>query len=269
MSMPGNDPKGNWGNKVNLAKKSFKEVLASDVHEDSKAQRILTGMAFLTAAAGLIFAELGRSKVATSLKFPIFSSYEYIPVCFFAFVVAIIIGTLFFLTALGPTFNIPSPWQPKRDKRYPESLLFSHLILRESRDEWNRHWEESCEEQLQVELAKNYVNEAYLLAEKVKFKVNSMRIGKIFYKLSLGFLGMLVIPIFITDVNQVYGMAAWMFALIPLQDLYERVISPPRWKLSKSTFNWRNLFSINFFITLLELGAGIFLIKKGIFSWFG
>ena len=266
MSTSDEETKVNWADKANLARESFKEVLASDEHEDSKAQRILTAMAFLTAAASLIFAEFSRAGIAPSLKFPIFSSYAYIPVCFFAFVAAIIIGTLFFLTALGPAFNIPRPWQAKGAGRYPESLLFSQLILQGTREQWNKHWEESSYEQLQTKLVKNYVNEAYLLAEKVKFKVSNMRIGKFFYKLSLGFLGMLVIPIFITDVNQVYSWAAWIFALVLLQDLLERATSPPRWKWSKGMFKWRNMFSINLFLTLVELGASIFLITKGILS---
>lgn len=261
--------KADWAKKVDVAKESFKEVLASDEHEDGKAQRILTAMAFLTAAAGLIFAELSRARIAPSLEFPIFAGYAYMPVCFFIFVAAMLIGTLFFLAALGPAFNIPRPWHTKDTERYPQSLLFSQLILQGTRDQWTKYWEESNHKNLQVELVKNYVNEAYLLAEKVKFKVSSMRIGKVFYKLSLGFLGMLVIPIFTTDVNQVYSWAAWVFAIILFQDLLERATSPPRWKWSKEMFKWRSLLSINLLLTLVELGGGVFLVTIGIAIWFG
>ena len=107
MSTSKEETKVDWTNKANIARESFKEVLASDQHEDSKAQRILTAMAFLTAAAGVIFAELSRAEIGASLSFPFSSTYGYLPVCFFAFVATMIIGTLFFLAALGPAFNIP------------------------------------------------------------------------------------------------------------------------------------------------------------------
>jgi len=273
MNMSEEGTKVDWSNKANLARESFKEVLASDEHEDGKAQRILTAMAFLAAAAGFIFAELSRSGIAASLKFPIFVSYAYLPVCFFAFVATMIIGTLFFLAALGPAFNIPKVWRKKEKTSYPRSLLFSQLILQGTQTDWENYWKESSVESLQDKLVKNYVTEAYLLAEKVKFKVGSMRWGKIVYKLSLGFLGMLVIPVFTIDVNQVYSWAAWVFAVVLLQDLAERVMSPPAWewrlwKWRKSMFKWRNLFSINLFYTLVEIGAGGFLITIGIINWF-
>jgi len=251
--------KVDWTNKTNLARESFKEVLASDEHEDGKAQRILTAMAFLTAAAGVIFAELSRARIGASLRFPFFITYGYLPVCFFAFVVTMIIGTLFFLAALGPAFNIPAMWRKKDKGPYPRSLLFSQLILQGTPEEWENYWEKSSVENLQVELAKNYVTEAYLLAEKVRFKVKMMRCGKIVYKLSLGFLGMLVSPIFTTVVNQVHSLAAWIFAAVLIQDLVERRKSP-----RGSLFSGSDLV-----LTLIELGFGTFLVIWGITSWTG
>ena len=221
MSTSREETKVDWTNKANLARESFKEVLASDEHEAGKAQRILTAMAFLTAAAGVIFAELSRAGIGASLKFPFFSTYGYLPVCFFAFVATMIIGTLFFLAALGPAFNIPKVWRNKDKRSYPRSLLFSQVILQGTQMDWEKYWEESGVENLKDKLAENYVTEAYLLAEKVRFKVTMMRYGKIVYKLSLGFLCMLVIPIFTTVVNQVHSLTAWVFAVVLLQDLAE------------------------------------------------
>jgi hypothetical protein len=258
MNMSDEGTKVDWTNKANLARESFKEVLASDQHEDGKAQRILTAMAFIAAAAGIIFAELSRARIGASLRFPFFITYGYLPVCFFAFVITMIIGTLFFLAALGPAFNIPAMWR-KKDRPYPGSLLFSKLILQGKLEEWESHWEKSSVENLQVELAKNYVTEAYLLAEKVRFKVKMMRCGKIVYKLSLGFLGMLVSPIFTAVVSQVHSLAAWIFAAVLIQDLVERWKSP-----GGSLFSGSDLV-----LTLPELGAGVFLITIGIRSWFG
>lgn len=63
MSTSREKTKVDWTNKANIARESFKEVLAWDQHEDGKAQRILTAMVFLTAAAGVIFAELSRAEI--------------------------------------------------------------------------------------------------------------------------------------------------------------------------------------------------------------
>lgn len=249
--------KANWEQKVEIAKQSFKEVLASDEHEDGKAQRILTAMAFLVAAASLIFAELSQTGITASLHL---FNWVYIPACFFAFVAAMLIGTVFFLAALGPAFNIPRPWHTKGEESYPQSILFSQLIVRDSRKQWVKHWEESSRESLQAELAKNYVNEAYLLAEKVKFKANCMRIGKIFYKFSLGFFGMMVIPLITTDVRVVYSLACVVFLLLLAQDIWERWKSPGG-----------SLFAIDSLIgTLVELVFIVaLLVTLGIINWPG
>jgi len=260
MSTSDKATEADWAGKADIVKKSFKEVLASDKHEDGKAQRIMTAMAFLTAAAGLIFAELSQVGIGTSLKFPIFSSYAYIPVCFFAFVVTMLIGTLFFLAALGPAFNVPKLWRKKDKKSYPRSLLFSQLILQGTQEEWKKHWEEHGVDDLQVEIAKNYMTEAYLLAEKVNFKVRNMSFGKLFYKLSLGFLGLLVVPVFTTHVNQVHNWAAGIFLVVLIQDLVERKMSP-----GGSLFSGSNLV-----LTLFELGAvGCLITIIGITNLFG
>ena len=250
MNTSREETKVNWTDKADLARESFKEVLASDEHEDGKAQRILTAMAFLTAAAGVIFAELSRAEIGASLNFPFSSTYGYLPVCFFAFVATMIIGTLLFLAALGPAFNIPKVWRKKEKTSYPRSLLFSQLIVQGTQTDWENYWGKSSIENLQIELAKNYVTEAYLLADKVRFKVTMMRYGKIVYKLSLGFLGMLVIPAFTTVVNEVYSWAAGAFLVVLIQDFAERGKAPGG-----------NLFSgSNLVLTLIELSASLFLI---------
>ena len=127
------------------------------------------------------------------------------------------------LAALGPTFNIPPRWRGN----YPRSLLFSQMIIKGSREEWISHWSSSSTNVLNAELACNYANEAYFISEKVRFKVASMKLVKLFYKASLGFLAMLMIPVFTTDERIVYSVSAWLIAGLVLQELWERVASPP------------------------------------------
>lgn len=74
----------------------------------------------------------------------------------------------------------------------------------------------------------------------------------------MGFLGLLVIPVLTTDINEVYSIAGWILAVVLLQDLVEREMSPGK-----------NLFSVNSCITLVELGISMFLVIKGIINWIG
>jgi hypothetical protein len=50
---------------IDLAEITFKTVLDADVHQDDKASRILSGMAFLTAAAAAIFAKAYSPGIAS------------------------------------------------------------------------------------------------------------------------------------------------------------------------------------------------------------
>ena len=59
-----------WADKMETARASFREVLASNEHEDGKAQRILTAMAFLTVAAGYIFGHVREIAEVNQIKFP-------------------------------------------------------------------------------------------------------------------------------------------------------------------------------------------------------
>lgn len=272
--MSNGKPETDWIAKGCVAKESFKEVLASDEHEDSKAQRILTAMAFLTAAAGVIFAELRRSQIGAFLTFPLLASHDYLGVCFFAFVTTIVIGTLCVLAALGPAFNIPPSWRKKDRESYPRSLLFSQLILQGTQADWERHWQDSTADELRTQLVKNYAIEAYLLAKKIRFKVGMMRRGKAAYKLSLGFLGMLVIPIVTTSVDHVNSLAAWIFALVLVQDLVEQATSPPTWDWrvrgrGKLVIRPKDLLSLSLLYILARCGLATSLIIVGIISWRG
>ncbi len=254
-----------WADKEAIARASFKEVLDSDIHEDGKAQRLLTAMAFLTAAAAFIFGQLqGES---TSLAFPGLISIGFVPLAFFLYMAAMVAGTLFILAALGPVFNIPGLWQVGEAQRYPRSLLFSKMITEDTRDSWLNHWKETSPEDLQAELVGNYVFEAYLLSQKVTYKVANMKFGKFLYKVALGFLGLLIIPAFTTNEGTVYNFSAWMLCGVILQDLLERATSPPlwwgEWKKRK-----RKLLSPGLYLTIVQIGSSSYLFTNGFLIYF-
>lgn len=265
-----NDSEDDWAGKIETARASFKEVLASDEHEDGKAQRILTAMAFLTAAAGFIF---GHVK-SVDLNFPVINNIGFAPFSFFMFVATMIAGTLFLLAALGPRFNIPTPWRNRNAGGYPRSLLFSQLIIEESQEKWTSHWTNSTPEKLNSELASNYAFEAYLLSQKVGFKVGSMKVGKVFYKVALGFLGLLMIPVFTTDERLVYSVSAWLICGVVLQELLERLTSPPAWQFNqwtklKSRVFWnRDVLSLDLVIGLVLLAGFVSLFVIGFVNYF-
>lgn len=184
---------------------------------------------------------------------------------------------MFVLAALGPVFNIPLRWHTKTTEAYPKSLLFSQLITAKSQAEWMCHWTSTTAATLKAELARNYANEVYFLSEKISYKVGSLRWGKVFYKASLGFLGMLMIPVFTTDERIVYSVSAWLISGVVLQEILERATSPPAWNWRRlerlNRFNWsvfgkRNLRSLNFYFGFALSGWSGYLLFKGFGLYF-
>jgi hypothetical protein len=122
-----------------LAETSFKTILDADIHLDNKASRILTAMAFLTAAAASTFSKIytpnslradirsdllkafGKYHLGTTAQKAIMDTlaskaqsievlgtkFEWIPLTFFLYLFFTLFGAAFCLLALGPSLNIP------------------------------------------------------------------------------------------------------------------------------------------------------------------
>ncbi len=246
--------------RLQLAERSFKNVLEADVHQDNKAGRILAAIAFLTAAAtGLFNSQYSpslnprlRESLANSLapyvnpnnlkaasdsleqsfkqNFQLFG----IDVALYSFVVyllCVFVGVGLYLAAMGPSFNIPS-WF-----KHHQSLLFFEAIAGYSREEWNAEWAKGkSTAEIHQKVFSNFVDETYLIAQKTRLKVALMSIGKLFFRLAVIALIPLSISLLKLDSNTAKLLIVGGVSVSLLTQIFRILIKP-----SKKIFDWYKL----------------------------
>lgn len=167
-----------------LTDRSLKEVKALTEHEDNKAQRILTAMAFLAAVSGGIFAlsvrSLIESKVVESyLDFTL--TINWLAVCVYVgfglYLFVLSIGVSIVLYAIMPRFKIPQDWNTVQRSDAPRSYLFAMEILKVPEEKWAKAYIDSNVAALKLEYVKNSILETYLVAQKVAIKLRWLKRG--------------------------------------------------------------------------------------------
>jgi putative hydrolase of the HAD superfamily len=158
-----------------LAKESLGTVTALTEYEDSKAGRLITGIALLSAAAGAIYAAMLKDilpvvPVAARIRF----NYA-----FFVYEVVNVIGVFLLLSAIYPWFNIPRYWKRRaKAPGPPASMLFGPQIAKASPEAWVEAFKTPGS--LKTRYLKDYIHETYLIAEKIKRKYTLLRCALIF-----------------------------------------------------------------------------------------
>lgn len=217
-----------------LAETSFKTVLDCDVHEDNKASRILTAIAFLTAATAATF-NLYNSFFVKDLQKPDIFGLDLGLFAFSLYMFFIILGVVLYLTALGPSLNVRSWLRGNSDNI--TSLLFFDAIARVKEEKWSNYWLNQESENLQNEMAKNLIHESYLIAEKVKIKYSRMAIGSFFFKIAIAFLIPLIVSLFPSEPKYIYVFSLLGEILLFGLLAFEAWIRPSQ-KLRHSIFFW-------------------------------
>jgi hypothetical protein len=222
--------------RIELAEATFKTVLDADYHLDDKASRILSAMAFFTAAAAAVFAKAYspimaqaemRSRIATALApFTIqgaASSTSVVDnvinniatpsaqlfghnlslIAFLGYMLFAIISAGFYLAALGPSLNKPSKWLAS--SKTIQSRLFYDFIAEVDENVWNEHWKSAIAPiaSLHQEFETNYVFESRLLAEKARAKYLWLSFGALFFKVALLCLIVLTASLFASETRTV------------------------------------------------------------------
>lgn len=154
---------------LNQAKISYNEVKAATEYQDQKAARLLTILAFLTAAAATIFAKFidiysiqapDRHSPAEYLI-----STIYLGFCVYFFVIAV--GALTTFYATQTRFTIPEESKFK-------SVLFFKGILSSTPEDWGGEFV-FPKTDLARKYLESYVVETYLIALKTNVKVQYLR----------------------------------------------------------------------------------------------
>lgn len=244
--------------KINkLAETSFKTVLDADIHLDNKASRILSAIAFLTAAASAIFArayypvqitpELQQvitrslspylnaaqifSTVSTvtqnlqKLRLSLFG-FDLALLSFSAYIFFVILGSALYLAALGPSLNLQGEFRKQHKDKSVKSLLFFDKIAEINKDKWLNYWADNTAYQLLEDQKNNFIYETYLIAQKTKTKVQLMSIGSICFRLGFFCLVPLIASLFSFS-----PLSGWSFFFISLWALalvlvFEQCVRP-------------------------------------------
>jgi hypothetical protein len=230
-------------NRIGLAEKSFKTVMDADVHQDNKDGRILSAMAFMTAAAAAIFAKaytpsinsdelnkilstalstyLDQTKIVNVVDDVVINlgksgvkvfGIDISLIAFFFYILLVVLGFSLYLAALGPTLNLPDWFSNKKDSQEGDkikSLLFFNAIAPLKEDIWKNYWQNTVEVDLQDAMTVNFINETLLIAQKTRVKFALMELGSFFFKGSLICLSILIASLFSFDPRIVW-LVAWI-----------------------------------------------------------
>lgn len=162
------------------ARESLDEVKELTEYQDQKSARLLTIIAFLTAAAGTVFAKVldvyPLHAAWASSGIWARSGLLLVYVLFGLYLLCVAFGALVSFHATQTRFVWPKGKSDEANKTDVTSYLFFQSIIRTQPGTWARSFirsttEDSAGDNLSVEYYKNYVAESYLIAAKIGEKV--------------------------------------------------------------------------------------------------
>ncbi len=160
-----------------VAKASLTSVQALTEYEDGKVARILTIVAFLSAIIGAVFTRFNTDYPWFFFGWRSLIGATYL--LFFLYVTLVGVAAALLIYAIRPTFNIPLHWKSK-SVTFPSSLFFYRQILKVPIDLWRNAYIELARgdaASLVAFASRNYVDEAYYIAEKIAQKLKTARVG--------------------------------------------------------------------------------------------
>jgi hypothetical protein len=163
---------------MDRAKDSLEEARKQTEYQDGKAGRLLTIVAFLTAAVGTVFGKfidlypLHGAPSAGAISWWVTSTY----LLFGIYLLLVAAGALVTFHAMSTRFVWPEG-SNLADKDHVLSLLFFKEIIRTKPEAWGRAFADDNHELLRM-YYKNYVAEAYLIAAKVADKLRYLEPGQ-------------------------------------------------------------------------------------------
>lgn len=210
---------------------SYDEVLSVLKHQDDKLNRTLTALAFLTVAGVALFPKLSDESTRFNNAGP-----EVSALFFVAFLIAVAIGVIVTLTAIGPGRPLPNPPSSSAHHEPEPSLLYYAAISRDPQ------WEETTfgrpTKDLMETLAKNFHKEAKAISYRVNYKVARIREANAWVQFAIVALALMGI----FGVSGLSPSAKWWTATA----LLTAVIAMPFWdlwmmrdtKYAQGDFSW-------------------------------
>lgn len=186
--------------KLELISKSYWEVLDATKHQDDKIGRMLTSVAFLTAATLALAALASASFVTRKFDVPPFV----LPlglITLTVFLVGVVFTVMLLLTSLATPLRLPGLAKPKGRRRMnwvrevPSSQLYFYEIAGVAVGEWERKWRATADD-LKRERFISLIRETHNLADRTNTKYD--RTTEAAALLSLSLLAFALAIIFVT-----------------------------------------------------------------------
>ena len=184
--------------KYYLSHRMFHHISELNEHEDAKAERILTSVAFIALTAVTAFGVFVANQASFIITFGSFH-FDIILVSFGGFAVFVSLGTFIFLEASlrgfrdGDFRNEPKTKDKNDSKKYePSSLFYFKQIASENPTQWVSYFDNNVTDLLKKAVSDN-VRETFLVSQKTAKKVRLYKIGKFFFYLAMFFLVVLVL----------------------------------------------------------------------------
>jgi hypothetical protein len=194
-----------WARKKAVYEKSYDEVLLALKHQDDKLNRTLTAIAFLTAAGVAIYAIVAKD---AEVRFDE-SDLDATTVFFVVFLVSVLLALLVALSAIGPSDSLPPPEREPAKEKFP-SLLFWARIVKDP--DWETRIDQKDADWLEQCLARNFHQEARVIARRVRYKVARSRESGAFVQLAV--LSLVLLGIF--SAKSLGDHARWSIAGVVL-----------------------------------------------------
>ncbi|TCK97114.1 hypothetical protein [Paraburkholderia sp. BL9I2N2] len=214
------------GSYLDRAKDSLKEVKDLTEYQDQKAARLLTIVAFLTAAAGALFSKLLDA-------YPLHQTFLLSPIkgaflggvysLFGLFLLCVACGALIIFHATQTRFVWPKEKSEEATYDSANSFLFYRSILRTDPVGWARSFVDSTSKKedgnrLTSSYYKNYVSEAYLVAAKLGDKLRYLQPGQKLLRLAIKLLVIWLLLLFVVAlwIPKVTNSPVTQVSVVPL-----------------------------------------------------
>lgn len=196
--------------RLTLLESTYKEVLDATKHQDDKIGRMLTAIAFLTAASLALANLVSGTLLVVRFSVP----PESIPLAAIAlgsFLVLVIATVVLLVSSLSTPLRIPglkpTPRPTPKESLVPyakdvkASQIYFMPIARVSLEEWRHKWSAS-EQELEAELVPTYVDETHNLAVRTNFKYERTTEAVAVFSLALFAFGLAAVLVFIAAVSK-------------------------------------------------------------------
>ncbi len=175
--MPSQLEDDNLDDLFQLSERSLIEVKHLTEYEDEKANRILTAVAFLSTLAGVLYIGLVPKDTTGSIVGAIQGRLAPIlyHIVFGIYCLLTIVGAFLVIKAVRPKFYVPKGWS-RGTSSTPPSFLFFEKILEVSPKDW-AHAFNINKQELKIQYIKDFIQESYLVAEKIRAKLKYLQPG--------------------------------------------------------------------------------------------